>query len=67
MSDYYKQSRQETIVYTIVWILLFLSPLASLFSHYDDMPAQEAQVMNSLIDTWASMLTFFIVFVIVID
>ena len=64
MSDYYKQSRQETIVYTIVWILLFLSPLASLFSHYDDTPAQEAQVMNSLIDTWASMLTFFIVFLI---
>ena len=60
MKFFNKQTRQETIVYTIVWIVLFLSPLVSLFTHGG--PAEGAK--GSLLNIWITILTFFIVFLI---
>ena len=35
MSDYYKQTKQETIIYTIVWLVIFLAPLSEFLVNYD--------------------------------
>ncbi len=63
MSILNKQTKQETVVYTIVWILLFLSPLISLATnsgHSSDI----SWVKRSLMDSYGSLLTFFIFFLI---
>lgn len=62
MSIFNRQTKQETIIYTIVWSVLFLSPLIDLLFHYDDQST--GMVRHSLIDTWASLLSFFVVFII---
>ena len=62
MSNYFKQTRQETIIYTIVWILIFLAPLAEFLVNYD--PKHPIWIKNGLLDTWAHLLFFFIVFII---
>ena len=63
MSILNKQTKQETIVYTIVWILLFLSPLVSLFTN-NESTLDPAWVKRSLMDTYGSILFFFVVFLI---
>ncbi len=63
MSIFNKQTKQETIVYTIVWILLFLSPLVSLITHSGTSEPSDV-VLGSLINVWVQILTFFIVFLI---
>ena len=63
MRFFNKQTKQETIVYTIVWILLFLSPLVSLFSN-NETTVDSDWVKRSLMDTYGSILVFFIVFLI---
>jgi hypothetical protein len=63
MSIFNKQPKQETIVYTIVWILIFLSPVVSLLTHggtADETP----EALGSLVNIWITILTFFIVFLI---
>ena len=62
MSIFNKQTKQETIVYTIVWILLFLSPLVSLLSNNE--PTDPGWVKRSLMDTYGSLLLFFVLFLI---
>ena len=63
MSIFKKQTKQETVIYTIVWIILFLSPLVSLFTNNE--PNQDPLwVKRSLMDTYGSLLAFFIVFLI---
>ena len=63
MSIFNKQTKQETVIYTIVWIILFLSPLVSLFMNYDANLDPE-WVKRSLMDTYGSIMAFFIVFLI---
>ena len=63
MSIFNKQTQQETVIYTIVWIILFLSPLVSLFMNYDANLDPE-WVKRSLMDTYGSIMAFFIVFLI---
>lgn len=62
MSDYYKQTKQETIIYTIVWFVFFLAPLAEFIVNFD--PEHPIWIKNGLLDTWAHLLFFFIVFII---
>ena len=62
MSDYYKQTKQETIIYTIVWFVIFLAPLSEFLVNYD--PEHPFWIKNGLLDTWAHMLFFFIAFLI---
>jgi len=62
MSDYYKQSKQETIIYTIVWFVIFLAPLAEFIVNYD--PEHPIWIKNGLLDTWTHLLFFFIAFLI---
>ena len=57
-----KQTKQETVIYTIVWIILFLAPLVDLFFHYDD--SNSGWAKRSLIDIWSTLLTFLIIFLI---
>ena len=59
-----KQTNQETIIYTIVWIILFLAPLVSLIFSHEDSSKETSWVARSLFDSWASLLVFFIVFLI---
>ena len=62
MSDYYKQSKQETIIYTIVWFVIFLAPLSEFIVNYD--PEHPIWIKNGLLDTWTHLLFFFIAFLI---
>ena len=62
MSDYYKQTKQETIIYTIVWFVIFLAPLSEFLVNYD--PEHPFWIKNGLLDTWVHMLFFFIAFLI---
>ena len=59
-----KQTKQETIIYTIVWIVLFLSPLVSFFVGHEDTTMDETWVRNSLLDSWLTLLSFLVVFLI---
>lgn len=63
MSIFNKQTKQETIVYTIVWILLFLSPLISLIANSEGI-SDDGWVRRSLMDTYGSLLTFFVFFLV---
>ena len=62
MSEYYKQTKQETIIYTIVWFVIFLAPLLEFVINYN--PEHPVWIKNGLLDTWAHLLFFFIVFLI---
>ena len=63
MGLFKRQTKQETIIYTIVWIILFLSPLVSLFTNNE--PVQDPSwVKRSLMDTYGLLVTFFVVFLI---
>ena len=62
MNSYYKQTKPETIIYTVVWILLFLAPVVELLFYYD--PEHPIWIKRGLIDTWGSLLAFLIVFLI---
>ncbi len=62
MSDYYKQTKQETIIYTIVWFVIFLAPLLEFIVNYDS--EHPIWIKNGLLDTWAHLLFFYIVFLI---
>ena len=62
MSDYYKQTRQETIIYTIVWFVIFMAPLSEFVVNYD--PEHPIWIKNGLLDTWVHLLFFFIAFLI---
>ena len=62
MSNYYKQTKQETIIYTIVWFVFFLAPLAEFVFNYDH--EHSFWIKNGLLDTWAHLLLFFIAFLI---
>ena len=64
MSIFSKQTKQETVIYTIVWIILFLSPLVSLIFSHDDSSRDSLWIQHSLIDSWVSLLVFFVVFLI---
>ncbi len=64
MTFFSKQTKQETIIYTIVWTVLFLSPLVSLIFRHEDTSMDMSWVMRSLYDAWSSLLVFFIVFLI---
>ena len=63
MSIFNKQTKQETILYIIVWTILFLSPLVSLLVHSEAGTDSDWQ-MRSLLDAFGSILTFFIIFLI---
>ena len=63
MSIFNKQPKQETIVYTIVWILIFLSPVVSLLTH-GGTAEETPEALGSLVNIWITILTFFIVFLI---
>ena len=63
MKIFNKQTKQETVIYTIVWIILFLSPLVSLLSNSDTIN-DPVWIKRSLMDTYGSLLLFFIVFLI---
>ena len=59
-----KQTKQETIIYTVVWIVLFLSPLVGFFFGHEDTTMDEAWVRHSLLDSWVTLLSFLVVFLI---
>jgi two-component sensor histidine kinase len=62
MSFFHKQTKQESIIYTIVWLIFFMAPLTEFLFNYD--PEHPVWIKRGLLDTWAHLLFFFIVFVI---
>lgn len=64
MSIFNKQTKQETIIYTIMWTVLFASPLVSIFFRQDGTSIDSAMLKHSLIDSWVTLLAFLIVFLI---
>ena len=62
MSIFNKQTKQETIIYTIVWIIIFLAPVVNLLFHYDDQT--DLFVKRSVVDIYGSLLSFFVLFLI---
>jgi len=62
VSIFNKQTKPETIIYTIVWIVLFLAPVAELLINFD--PEHPVWIKKGLIDSWVGMLMFLIVFLI---
>jgi len=65
MAIFKKQTRQETIIYTIVWTLFFLGPIVSmLFSKVATSNVDMQQQWHELLATWAMLLTFLVVFLI---
>ena len=64
MSFFKKQTKQETVIYTLVWILIFLSPLVSLIFSHEDTSKDSFWVTRSLMENYGSLLMFFIVFLI---
>lgn len=63
MNIFKGQTKQESIVYTTVWIILFLSPIISLLTNNDSFK-DSSLVMHSVGDTYGSLLIFLIVFLI---
>jgi len=62
MSIITKQTKPETIIYTVVWALLFLAPLVELiFNHEGN---DSFWIKRGLMETWGTLLGFFIVFLI---
>ena len=51
MSIFNKQTKQETIIYTIMWTVLFASPLVSIFFNQEDSAMDSLMVKRSLIDS----------------
>ena len=64
MHIFKSQTKQETIIYTIVWIVLFLSPLVSFFFSQPDTSMDSMWIKRSLFDSWATLLSFLVVFLI---
>ena len=64
MSIFNKQTKQETIIYTIMWTVLFASPLVSIFFNQEDSAMDSLMVKRSLIDSWINLLSFLVVFLI---
>ena len=62
MSIFNKQTKQENIIYTIVWIILFLAPVVELLFYYD--PEHPIWLKRGLMDAWGSLLLFLVVFLI---
>lgn len=62
MSIFSKQTKQENIIYTVVWSILFIAPLLQLLFNYD--PHHPIWFKRGLIDLWGSLLLFLIVFLI---
>jgi two-component sensor histidine kinase len=64
MSIFNKQTKQETIIYTIVWILIFMSPLVSLLFSHEDASMDATWIRRSLFDSYGILISFFIVFLL---
>ena len=62
MSIFKKQTRQETIIYTTMWIIVFLAPLVQLIFNYD--PNHPMWARSGLHDVWGSLLLFLLAFLI---
>ena len=62
MSIFNKQTKQETIIYTLLWSLIFLSPIVDLIFHYENQ--SEFFVKRSLIDIYGSLVSFLVLFII---
>ena len=62
MTIFSKQTKPETIIYTVVWIMLFAAPLVEMIFNYD--PDHPIWIRRGLLDTWTHMLFFFIAFLI---
>ena len=63
MKIFNRQTKQETVIYSIMWIILFLSPLVSLFTN-NESTQDPSWIKRSLMDTYGSLAVFFVVFLI---
>ena len=57
-----KQTKQETFIYTAVWIVLFMAPVIELLVNYDT--GHTVWIKRGLMDIWSSLLVFLVVFLV---
>ena len=62
MSINKKQPKQETMIYTIVWVILFMVPVVELMVNYD--PEHPVWLKRELLEAFFSLLLFLVVFLI---
>jgi len=62
MTIFSRQTKQENIIYTIVWIILFIVPMVQMLFNYD--PDHPMWFKHSLLDVWGSLLLFLVIFLI---
>jgi len=62
MNIFNQQTKQETIIYTVVWVLLFLAPVVELLIFYDS--EHPIWIKRGLMDALGGLLAFLIVFLI---
>ena len=62
MSIFKRQTKQETIIYTAVWIVLFLAPVFELLINYE--PEHSVWIKRGLTDIWGTLLLFLVIFLI---
>ena len=59
-----RQTKQENIIYTVVWLILFLSPVVDLVFNYDTLHSDSDWWRHGLIDSWLMLTTFLVLFLI---
>ncbi len=57
-----RQTKQESIIYTVVWTILFIAPVVDLLFNYD--AHHTNWIEQSLVDSWCTLLSFLILFLI---
>ena len=57
-----RQTKQESIIYTIVWMLLFMAPVVEFLFNYD--PQHPVWIKRGLVDTLMTLVMFLVVFLI---
>ncbi len=62
MGIFKNQTKQETIIYTIVWIILFMVPIVELLVNYDS--EHPIWLKRELLGTFLSLILFLVVFLI---
>ena len=62
MNIFNQQTKQETIIYTVVWVLLFSAPVVELLIFYDS--EHPIWIKRGLMDALGGLMAFLIVFLI---
>ena len=58
------ESKKETLVYAVIWVILFLTPVLSIYLHSEEHSAAGEFPWHELLHIWEQYLIFFVAFLI---